>query len=206
MPGLSRIPFSQSFASPFSTLTFLISQAMSPFNTLPAPPLPPQLLPSLASAGLTMLHHVASWTSSHASSILPMLQICPDLPQLLRYTAAFPHLATFTLWLSSLFLASLTHNQPSLTFPPHLRQQVAEEDLLALATSSAAPCLPPSSHISASDASMVPSPASTLAFHTVTFTASSLSHAFCRSPAYFGRSATRRSRRYHPCPLVQQGR
>jgi len=171
-------------------LSYLLSGQVSLQHLARVSDTPYPFLHCFTSAGLTLLSHVGSWSRTSDPTHFTF-QPRPDLSQLIRFTAALPHLPSFLTWLSSISLPLLTYNFPSLALPPTLRQHQAEQDLLALSHLSRLPPLPPSSPpLLASDASMVPSPISPLQFRSVSFASTSPTVSFCGSLANFGRSAT----------------
>jgi hypothetical protein len=92
--------------------------ALQHLAQFPCPTLPsPHLLHSLAQAGMMHLCHIATWSTSNIPTNT-ILQPHPDLPALLQFTSAFPHLSIITSWLSSLSLPLLTYSHPSLAIPP----------------------------------------------------------------------------------------
>ncbi|KAN0109834.1 hypothetical protein V8E52_008940 [Russula decolorans] len=111
----------------------------------------------------------------------------PDMLASLYCDAAPPPLPYGLALLPLLSLPLLTYGFPSLALFPTFRQRQAEHDLLSLSALSPFPCLPPSTSLLASAASMSPSPVSPLAFRSVTFATASPTRG---SLANFGRSST----------------
>lgn len=143
------------------------------------------LVRRLASAGLTLLCHIGSWTSASTPAqisfqprpdsyfaLLPCSRAAPQPP--------LPH------HLALLYVTSYAHLRVSFACAsPLFRQHQAEHDLLSLSALSSLPHLSPSPSPSlvASDASMFPSPVSPLAFRSVSF-ASASSTTQERAPRY----------------------
>jgi hypothetical protein len=104
-------------------LSFLLSgrvalQHLVRLDNSPLAP-PPQVLRNLASAGLTLLNHVGSWSSASATQPAQIFfQPRTDLGELLRFTSASQSLPALSQWLSSISLPTFTYGCPSLALPP----------------------------------------------------------------------------------------
>ena len=153
-------------------------------------PPPSHLFTKLSSAGLLLLCHLGSWTTTSTNLSTSSFSVRPDLSALLRFTPILPQLPSLTSWLSSLNLSSLTYGHPSLAIPPPVRRHQAQQLLLSLSTLSPPSSSSPVPSIIASDASMIPSPADPLSSRSVTFASASPSSSLCGSLANFGRSAS----------------